>query len=151
MKLFTDVALSCLNIPYIWGGNTPASGMDCSGFAQWVLKSAGIDPKGDQTAQDLYDWFETQSTVRRDMIRPGSLLFFGKSVTKITHVAIALDYYRMIEAGGGGSKCKQDPDVKFVKCIKPNCSAMVRIRHIDSRSDMVASLFPDYAKIGIVY
>ena len=42
--------------PYLWGGEGP-EGYDCSGFIQEVLSCIGLDPKGDQTAQGLYNYF----------------------------------------------------------------------------------------------
>ena len=63
-------------------------------------------------------------------IAEGDVLFFGKSVEGITHVAIALDSNLMVEAGGGGSKCK----------TPATSTGMVRVRPIASRKDLVAAL-----------
>lgn len=56
LRLIKDYALMWVMVPYEWGGDDFA-GMDCSGFAQEILAAAGIDPKGDQTAQMLYNYF----------------------------------------------------------------------------------------------
>ena len=46
--------------PYVWGGNNVMEGLDCSGYTQVILRAAGLDPKGDQTSQGLYDHFRTE-------------------------------------------------------------------------------------------
>lgn len=136
MKLLVDYALQFVGVPYVWGGANYLTGIDCSGFIQELLASCGADPPGDQTAQGLYDHFATQ-TVPMHIPQIGALLFFGKSASEVTHVAMALDYYRMIEAGGGGSKTVD-------RATAAQQGAMVRIRAIDRRSDLVAIFMPKY-------
>ena len=57
-------------------------------------------------------------------------VFFGKDADHITHVAVAIDVRLMIEAGGGGSKCK----------TVSTSTGFVRVRPIDGRKDLVAVL-----------
>ena len=140
MDLVKTVALSCLNLPYIWGGSTPLTGMDCSGFVQWVLASCGMDPPGDQTAQGLFDHFSKNGQWNK--LGCGSIAFYGKSATQVTHVAIMLDAYRIIEAGGGDSSC-----VDYESAKKKN--AMIRVRLLKNRGDLVAVIRPNYVPIGI--
>lgn len=142
MDLLVKVALSCLNVPYLWGGSNPLTGFDCSGFLQWCFRSVGMDPPGDQTAQGYFDHFEKLGG-DRTAIQLGTLLFYGKSVTKITHVALALTPYQLIEAGGGDSTTTTLEEAK-------KRGAMVRISHIGHRSDLVATIRPSYAKIGLI-
>lgn len=141
MDLLRNYALQFVGIPYIWGGSNPIVGFDCSGFVQELLASVGIDPPGDQSAQNLFDYFEKISTW--NVFGCGSIAFYGGSVTKITHVAMMLDTYRIIEAGGGDSSC-----VSPALAAKKN--AFIRVRLIKHRSDLVAVLRPRYATIGIV-
>jgi cell wall-associated NlpC family hydrolase len=141
MDLLKAYALSFLGVPYKWGGSNPIEGIDCSGFVQEILKSAGMDPPGDQTAQALYNHFESNSEWNKYAL--GSLAFYGESTTKITHVAFCLDQYRCIEAGGGGSTTLSKEDA-----AKQN--AFVRIRPIKARKDLVAILKPRYAPIGVI-
>jgi cell wall-associated NlpC family hydrolase len=140
MDLLIKTAMAHLGTPYKWGGSNPVEGFDCSGFMQWLLKSAGLDQKGDQTAQALYDQFIKTGSVSSD--RPGTLVFYGKSVAEITHVAMMLDRYRVIEAGGGGRLTMTVADAA-------HASACVRVRHITGRQDIVAKVRPDYATIGV--
>jgi len=142
MELLRDYALSFVKIPYIWGGFHPANGYDCSGFVQELLRSVGIDPPLDQTAQALFDHFVIAGMPKKSGM--GCLLFFGRSISRISHVAMALDNYRMIEAGGGARNMTRE------KAIKTD-GAMVRIRLIKSRRDLQASIRPDYARIGMLF
>lgn len=135
LEYMREVALSCLNVPYIWGGNNPLSGMDCSGFAQWCLQSVGMDPKGDQTAQALYRAFIEKGLVGQKGL--GALAFYGRSLTSISHVALMLNDWQVIEAGGGGSRCKT-PEIAAQK------GAMVRIRPLLARSDLRVVIMPLY-------
>ena len=134
-EILIDYAMSFLGVHYKWGGNNRLEGLDCSGFIQEILRSVGLDPKGDQTAQDIYnvlckeDW--------RSHLDTGSLLFFGESRYEISHIALALNEFLMIEAGGGNSKTKTIED-----SIRDN--AMVRIRPIKNRGDLVAVIKPNF-------
>lgn len=133
---FIRFLYSMLNVPYIWGGQS-FNGVDCSGFAQLALQTVGLDPKGDQTAQTLYNTFVNDS-YKRMYPELGTLIFHGHTVNNITHIRIALDDHFCIEAGGGDSTTKTLDDA-----IKKN--ACVRIRTIESRNfDQIASLTPLY-------
>jgi len=141
MDKLIDYAMSFVGKPYQWGSDGPDS-FDCSGLVQEIIASAGVDPKGDQTAQALYNHFAKNG--KRPVFGAeitGSLLFFGKDFKSIKHVAFALDQYRMIEAGNGGK------DVKTLKDARRK-RAFVRVRLINSRSDLFATIKPLYFKIG---
>lgn len=141
MQILIQYALQFVGVPYKWGGASPLEGLDCSGLVQVILRSAGEDPVGDQTAQALYTAFE--KTGRYGVCAPGSLAFFGKDLKHITHVAFCLDGYRMIEAAGGGSTT-----VDMKTAIKQE--AFVKVSLIKSRSDLVAFIKPSYNKIGLI-
>jgi cell wall-associated NlpC family hydrolase len=136
MKLLVDYALRFVGVPYIWGGNNYLTGLDCSGFVQELLAMMGVDPPGDQTAQGLHNWL-AQQTISLKIPQVGALVFFGNSPQSVTHVAMALDYYRMIEAGGGGSKTVD-------RETAAQQGAVVRIRPIDRRKDLVGIYMPKY-------
>ena len=138
MELLIQYALQFIGRPYRWGGDDPMAGFDCSGFVQELLASVGEDPPGDQTAQSLYDHFRVEQRGQGGRLDTGTLLFFGKSVTEISHVAMSIDNgVRMIEAGGGGSKT-----VNEAEAIKAN--AYIRVRAIKNRKDLVAAIRPYY-------
>jgi gamma-D-glutamyl-L-lysine dipeptidyl-peptidase len=130
-------ALSFIGIPYKWGGNSPLSGLDCSGFVQEMLRSIGECPKEDLTSQQLYNYLADKNYCEE--MRAGSVLFFGKSRQKIIHTAIALNTSQMIEAAGGDEHVNNLEDA-----ITRN--AFVRVRMINSRSDFVGALVPNLRK-----
>lgn len=141
MNLLKAYALQFVGLPYRWGGDDTIDGYDCSGFVQELLASCGEDPPGDQTAQGLYNWFEHRG--RWNVFKCGSLCFYGSSAQRITHVAMLLDRFRVVEAGGGGSKTTTP-----AKAAAQN--AYIRVRHIDHRADRVAVIRPHYTKIGLI-
>lgn len=134
-NLFQMVMLTYLHIPYIWGGDDPINGVDCSGLVQELLAVLGLDPKGDQTAQVLYDYFSKPGMFVEGGHKTGTLYFFGKSKDKITHIAMGFDEFTYLEAGGGGSKTLNRQDAI-------NQNAYTRLRPNNSRSDLVAILNP---------
>ena len=140
MNILRDYALQFVGTPYRWGGDDPMDGFDCSGFVQELLASCGIDPPADQTAQGLYNHFEKLGGYNKHGC--GALAFYGKSVTQITHVALMIDPYRIVEAGGGGSKTLTRQDAAAQ-------NAYVRVRLLNARGDLVAVIKPSYGKIGL--
>ena len=131
--LFQTACLQFLKLPYIWGGDDPIKGFDCSGLAQELLQMVGLDPAGDQTAQGLYDHFKTRS--KEGPRDAGTLIFFGSAINRITHVGIMLDDTSMIEAGGGGSKT-----VDAATAASQN--AYTRVRPFSNRKDLIAVVTP---------
>jgi cell wall-associated NlpC family hydrolase len=131
--LFQQCCAQYLNIPYLWGGDDPMQGFDCSGLVQELLAMIGLDPIGDQTAQVLHDHFRGKSL--EGVLDTGALVFFGQTRKHITHVGLMLDDQTMIEAGGGGSKTTD-----LTGAVKQN--AYIRIRPYNKRNDLVAVLLP---------
>jgi cell wall-associated NlpC family hydrolase len=127
-----------VGVPYVWGGNNPLTGFDCSGFVQEVLSSGGIDPKGDQTAMDLYRRLSRLGW--RSGLKEGSILFFGQTRNCITHTEIALNSTLMIGASGGDRKTKTKEDAA-------RRNAFVKIRPISTRTDLVASIIPNFEEV----
>lgn len=131
-----------LYTPYRWDGNSPITGLDCSGFICELMRSVGEIPfRADMSAQQLFDHFSMLGEHNRHGL--GSLVWFGESSTKITHVAIMVDNYLMAEAGGGGSAILTKEDAA-------KANAIVRIRLLDSRADRVAIIRPYYRRIGLI-
>lgn len=121
-QLFIDYLLMFVGTPYKLGGNVVQDGgLDCSGFILEGLRSVGKWGKGDDTAKGIFTSMCKQTNLR-DKPMAGDLLFFGESRMTITHVAVCLNEYQMLEAGG------TDKD------------GMVRIRPLSWRKDLVAIL-----------
>lgn len=114
-----EYATNFIGKPYIWGGNG-AVGFDCSGFVIECLQAFGYLPKGDWTAESLYQKLKPCQVDIRDSKL--SLAFFSNG-TKMTHVALMLDGSSYIEAGGGDSKSVD----------AEHSNGMVRIRPISWR------------------
>jgi len=111
-------------------------GFDCSGFIQWCLQSVGMDPKGDQSAQALYEHFFELGFVNA-LPKAGALAFYGSP--EISHIALCINDMQVIEAGGGDSTT-----VNLEAAIKKQAS--VRIRPFDARKDLVSIIQPAYPK-----
>lgn len=135
------VALKFMNIPYVWGGNTPEEGFDCSGLVAECLRSVGKLDSSDYSAQMLFNKFSATantSTVQRDAV-----LFFGRDIDHVSHVAISLGQDKMgeaymIEAGGEG-RPKIDSNGNEI----PNTRGYVRIRPVSNRTDFLTGIIID--------
>ena len=137
MTLLSQIAFSLLWIPYIWGGNSPMVGLDCSGAVQVPLKKVGVVPDiYDMTSQGIYNFLTTKKFSSCEP-REDCILFFGKSIRRITHVAIAIDEKRMIEARGGNRTTNS-----IKEALKKN--ALVDLTNINHRKDLVASIKVEY-------
>ena len=86
-----------LGYPYVWGGSSPSTSFDCSGFVCWVLNHSGWDV-GRTTAQGLCDYC---IPVRASDARPGDLVFFKGTydTLEVSHVGIYVGNNMMIQCG----------------------------------------------------
>jgi len=77
-------ALSQIGTPYVWGGETPGVGFDCSGLVQAAYAVAGVALP--RVAQDQYD--ATPKLAASAVLAPGDLVFFGGGFDSIDHVGL---------------------------------------------------------------
>lgn len=86
-----------LGYPYVWGGSSPSTSFDCSGFVCWVINHSGWSV-GRTSAQGLYNLC---TPVSRSNARPGDLVFFkGTYKTNgVSHVGIYVGNNRMLHCG----------------------------------------------------
>jgi cell wall-associated NlpC family hydrolase len=77
-------ALAQVGTPYIWGGETPGVGFDCSGLTQAAYKVAGLALP--RVAQDQFDASPTLSP--GTVLQPGDLAFFGSGPQDVSHVGL---------------------------------------------------------------
>ena len=86
--------------PYVWGGASPETSFDCSGFVSYVYTASGVYNTGRLGATGLRNLCRT---VSEDEVKPGDLVFFqgtmGDKVGGITHVGIYVGNHHMIHCG----------------------------------------------------
>ena len=66
------IAMRYLGVPYRWGGASPSTGFDCSGFVMYVYSQVGVSLPHNAAAQYGYG-----SPVSRSQLQPGDLVFFN--------------------------------------------------------------------------
>lgn len=134
-------ARSFLGVPYIYGGNNCLTGFDCSGYMSEVLRKPGlVRNHEDISVQGIYERVAKEGTsiTTGPMKFPGgTLLFYGESLTNLEHVALVVDWYSIIECGGGNEKTDSIDKAKAL-------GACVRERGILLRSDIEVAILPKY-------
>lgn len=91
-------ALGLHGTQYQWGGSTPQSGFDCSGFVRHVYKEAA----GTLLPRSAYEMSQSGSTVGATQLQPGDLVFFNTLQRAFSHVGIYLGDNRFIHAPSAG-------------------------------------------------
>lgn len=94
-----------LGVPYVYGGEDPQRGIDCSAFTQLVFRRNGITLPRTSRQQATVG-----SAVLLDygVIRPGDLLFFAGDGSRIDHVAIYAGDQRILHATSSGGEVRYD-------------------------------------------
>lgn len=116
-------AKELLGVKYVWGGNTPQSGLDCSGLLYYIQKKAGSEV-GDLTA-DGYSKLGKKIPIGEQKV--GDFLFFGYPVT---HCAIFIGNGYMIESRGGRKNTADNPGIGVVKSLVSRRSDLSCIRRV---------------------
>ncbi|MGH8118452.1 MAG: C40 family peptidase [Rhodanobacteraceae bacterium] len=97
-------AIGLVGTPYHWGGNTPASGFDCSGLVDYVFRTeAGMALPRTSRAMAALD----APRVNRRDLAPGDLVFFGRR-RHVTHVCIYVGDGRFVNAPDTGGTVRLD-------------------------------------------
>ena len=86
-----------LGYPYVWGGSSPSTSFDCSGFVSWVINHSGWDV-GRLGAQGLCNICSPVSSAN---VKPGDLVFFTGTYDTpgVSHVGIYVGNNMMIHCG----------------------------------------------------
>ena len=86
-----------LGYPYVWGGSSPSTSFDCSGFVSWVINHSGWDV-GRLGAQGLCNICTPVSSAN---VKPGDLVFFNGTYDTpgVSHVGIYVGNNMMIHCG----------------------------------------------------
>ena len=97
-KMITE-AEKYLGYPYVWGGSSPSTSFDCSGFVSWVINHCGNGWNvGRQTANGLMGKCDI---ISKSEAKPGDLIFFQKTynTSGASHVGIYVGNGMMIHCG----------------------------------------------------
>ena len=116
-------AKELLGVKYVWGGNTPQSGLDCSGLLYYIKKKAGSEV-GDMTASG-YSKLGTKIPIGQQ--KAGDFLFFG---SQVNHCAIYIGNGYMIESRGGKKNTADNPGIGVVKSLVSRRSDLSCIRRV---------------------
>jgi len=106
-------ALRMLGVPYVYGGAS-ASGFDTSGLTMYVFAQLNVSLPHNATMQ-----YARGRHIARKNLRPGDLVFFGESTSRIHHVGIYIGNGRMVHA--------------------PHTGDYVRIQHIAALGDFAGA------------
>jgi peptidoglycan DL-endopeptidase CwlO len=88
-----------VGVPYRWGGGSPRTGFDCSGFVAYVFRHFGFSLPHYTFAQ-----FDLGLHVRRRSLEPGDLVFFDG----VGHVGLYVGGGRFVHAPHSGSRVRVD-------------------------------------------
>ena len=98
-KALITEAEQYLGYPSVWGGSSPSTSFDCSGFVCWVYTASGVHNLPRTTATGIYN----QCTViSKSEAKPGDLVFFTKTYDcdgPVSHIGIYVGNGMMIHAG----------------------------------------------------
>jgi len=121
LNQFVQTAAAYLGIPYVWAGERPSTGMDCSGFTRYVFAQHGI-------VLPHYSGYQAQMGVEVPPadVKPGDLLAFGNPVH---HVGIYIGEGKYVHA--------------------PRTGDVIRIATLSDRSDLnTIRRFPIQPRLG---
>jgi cell wall-associated NlpC family hydrolase len=95
-------ALSLTGIRYKYGGNSPETGFDCSGFVRYVYQQASnlTLPHGARAISQL------GKTIPKSELQPGDLVFFNTLRSTFSHVGIYLGNNRFIHSPSSGGEIR---------------------------------------------
>ena len=95
-------ALGLIGVRYRFGGNTPESGLDCSGFVRYVFN----DTFGFMLPRRSVEISRVGTTVASEDLRPGDLVFFNTMRHTFSHVGIYIGDNKFIHAPRSGARVR---------------------------------------------
>jgi cell wall-associated NlpC family hydrolase len=95
-------ALSLTGVRYKYGGNSPETGFDCSGFVRYVYQQA----TSLSLPHNALAISRLGQKVEKDELKPGDLVFFNTLKSAFSHVGIYLGNNRFIHSPSSGGKVK---------------------------------------------
>lgn len=104
-----DNAMQLIGVRYRWGGNTPQSGLDCSGFVRYVFN----DTFGFLLPRKSAQMSKVGMEVGKEELRPGDLVFFNTMRHAFSHVGIYVGDNKFIHAPSRGKSIRVDDMTKI--------------------------------------
>lgn len=89
-----NYGMQFLGVPYVWGGNDLASGVDCSGFTRGVMASVGVSLP--RTSREQVNYGTPVASMAE--ARPGDLLFYADASGVIDHVVIYIGDNKILQS-----------------------------------------------------
>ena len=99
VQTLMEEAAKYLGFPYVWGGSSPSTSFDCSGFVCWVFTNSGVHNLPRTTAQGIYDQCTPVSAADA---KAGDIIFFTGTYNSggaVSHVGIYCGNGVMIHCG----------------------------------------------------
>jgi cell wall-associated NlpC family hydrolase len=97
-------ALNMIGVRYRWGGNTPDSGLDCSGFVRYVFR----DTLGMSLPRSAAEMSRVGEKVSMSNLKPGDLVFFNTMRRTFSHVGIYIGDNKFVHSPSTGSTIRVD-------------------------------------------
>ena len=97
-------ALNMIGVRYRWGGNSPDSGLDCSGFVRYVFQ----DTLGLALPRRAEEMSRVGEKVRFSDLKPGDLVFFNTMRRTFSHVGIYIGDNKFVHSPSTGSTIRVD-------------------------------------------
>lgn len=141
LETLIDYAKRFIGKPYLFGGDDPVYGFDCSGLACELLRLTGLVPYNFRAnAQGIHDFLIKLPGIHQfpSPSGAGSFVFFGKDLKSIVHVGFCIGGNFMVEAGGGDSTTTSEE-------VASKRNAFVKIRRVSYRKDFLVSVLPEYS------
>jgi cell wall-associated NlpC family hydrolase len=104
-EMVVQAGLEAIGTPYVWGGDDPEDGFDCSGLTQFVYREiVGVELP--RTAREQR---RTGSGVSKKELKPGDLVFFSTMRRRgVSHVGIYIGQNQFVHAPTRGAKVRVD-------------------------------------------
>jgi hypothetical protein len=122
-----------LGVPYRWGGTSPRTGFDCSGFVQYVYDREGVPLPRTSRQQAVAG---AARPTRWDAAGPGDLVMFANPGEAISHVAFYVGDGRILHASASGGGVRYDDlDTRRGRWYRER---LVAVRRVSGRGPAVA-------------
>lgn len=122
-----------LGVPYKWGGTSPRTGFDCSGYVQYVYGREGVRLPRTSRQQAVAG---ARRPTRWDAAGPGDLVMFAEPGEAISHVAFYAGNGRILHASSSGGGVRYD-DLATTRG-RWFRERLVAVRHVSDRGAAIA-------------